>query len=395
MGIAFKEALALALQNIQVKNEYEVIDLANALGRVLFEDIYTSKNLPTFTNSAMDGYAFRYEDRAKRLKIVKKIYAGDNVEPILKEGECYKIMTGAKVPSDADTIIPYENVKKENEYISLEKDVKKGNAIRFKGEEVRVGQKILSKGEALDYAKIALLASQGIMKIKVYKKLSIAVISGGDELKEPWEKASEDEVYNINAIHFQMLLKRYGFESDYVGKLPDDLEKIESFLEQMQNYDVIITSGGISMGDADFTKRAFIDKGLKELFHGVRVKPGHPTMFGVMNESFVMAFPGNPLAAIVNLLLLGIPTLAKKQGLEQFSFQKVTLSMINDLKLKAGRVNIVLGKKEGSYFIPYKNNKYGSGMITPLVESNAIVIFDETKEEIKKGENIEAIICFK
>ncbi len=395
MGIAFKEALALALQNIQVKNEYEVIDLANALGRVLFEDIYASKNLPTFTNSAMDGYAFRYEDRAKRLKIVKKIYAGDSVEPILKEGECYKIMTGAKVPSDADTIIPYENVKRENEYISLEKDVKKGNAIRLKGEEVRVGQKILSKGEALDYAKIALLASQGIMKIKVYKKLSIAVISGGDELKEPWEKASEDEVYNINAIHFQMLLKRYGFESDYVGKLPDDLEKIESFLEQMQNYDVIITSGGISMGDADFTKRAFIDKGLKELFHGVRVKPGHPTMFGVMNESFVMAFPGNPLAAIVNLLLLGIPTLAKKQGLEQFSFQKVTLSMIDDLKLKAGRANIVLGKKEGSYFIPYKNNKYGSGMITPLVESNAIVIFDETKEEIKKGENIEAIICFK
>ena len=323
------------------------------------------------------------------------IHAGDIVEPILRENECYKIMTGAKVPSDVDTIIPYELVQREGAFIRLQADVKKGNAIRLQGEEIQKDDLILKKGERLDYAKIALLASQGIMRVKVYKPLSIAVISGGDELKEPWEEASEDEVYNINAIHFQMLLKRYGFESEYIGKVPDNLEQIEEFLEKIEGFDIIISSGGISMGDADFTKRAFVDKGLKELFHGVRVKPGHPTMFGVMRESFVMAFPGNPLAAIMNLLLLGLPVLFKMQGAKEFEFSTVPLKMGDDLKLKPGRANIVLGTMQKGFFNPYKNNKYGSGMITPLIESNALVVFDEKIEFVKKGEELEAIVCFK
>jgi len=395
MGIGFNEALEIALKEAKVSSEFEEVALKDALGRVLFEDIIAIKSLPTFNNSAMDGYGFRFEDRNEELKIVKKIYAGENVEPILEPKQCYKIMTGAKVPSDVDTIIPYEDVVINQDSIRLTKEVKKGNAIRLEGEEVEAGKQILSKGESLDYAKIALLASQGIVRIKVYKRLSIAIISGGDELKEPWEEASRDEVYNINAIHFQMLLKRYGFESDYMGKLPDDLEKIESFIEKMQGYDVIITSGGISMGDADFTKRAFVAKGLEELFHGVRVKPGHPTMFGKMSSSFVMAFPGNPLAAIINLLLLGVPVLAKMQGVREFSFTKIPLKMAQDLKLKAKRVNIVLGTIQDGLFRPYKNNKYGSGMITPLVESNALVCFDETQEFIAKGDEVEAIVCFK
>ncbi len=396
MVVGFKEALEIGLNSVKNSKEPEIVNLKEALGRVVYEDILAVKNLPTFTNSAMDGYGFRFEDKDNKLKIVKKIYAGDIVEPILNKNECYKIMTGAKVPSDVDTIIPYEKVEKNKEFIKiLDKNLKKGNAIRLKGEEIKEKELLIKKGERLDYAKIALLASQGIMQIKVYKRLSIGIISGGDELKEPWEEASEDEVYNINGIHFEMLLKHYGFESEYLGKLADNLEEIEEFIDKLKGYDVIITSGGISGGDADFTKKAFVDKGLKELFHGVKIKPGHPTMFGIIKDSFVMAFPGNPLAAIINLLLLGIPVISKMQGVKDFNFTKVSLFMSQDLYLKGGRVNIVLGEMQQKLFIPYKNNKYGSGMITPLVKSNAIVIFDEQKEFVAKGEEVEAIICFK
>ena len=387
----FLEAQNLALQSVKVTEKKEIIDIENALNRVVAEDIICVKDLPTYDNSAMDGYAFKYDDRNRDLKVVATIMAGDIQEPILKEAECYKIMTGAKVPKDVDTIAQREVCQESDGIMHLKCDVKLGNAIRIKGEEQKKGSILIEKGEILTSAKIALLASQGITKVEVYKKLSIAIVSTGNELKEPHEIASGDEVYNINAINIKMLLKNYNLDANYLGSIPDNLNQGVDFISKLKEYDLIISTGGISKGDADFTKEAFMQNGLEELFHGIKVKPGHPTMMGTMNNSFVMAMPGNPLAAIVNIILLSMPIIFKMQGVKNIFYEAITVQNGIELKLKPGRVNIVLGNLENGKFIAYKNNKYGSGMITPLVESSYIAMFNEDTGLVEQGANIDII----
>jgi len=395
MAIDFFDAKEIALKSITHTPQTQIIDIFDALGKVLATDIKAVKNLPSFNNSAMDGYAFRYEDINNTLEIVATIYAGNNQNPILKTNQCYKIMTGAKVPSDCDTVAQVELCTQEGNQVTINNQIKKANAIRLKGEEVKKGELILAKNQRLNYANIALLASQGIDKIEVYKELKIAILASGDELKEPWESASEDEIYNINSINIASFLREYGFKSDYLGRLGDNLEEITAQIAKLKEYDLIITSGGISAGEADFTKEAFLNNGFKELFHGVKVKPGHPTMFGLMDKTFVMAMPGNPLAAILNVMFLSLPVIFKLQGVDNFKFNKCKVKMAKDLKLKSGRLNIVLGSIKENKFYPYKDNKYGSGMIMPLVQSSAVALFEPNVSKLNENDEIEVYLLCK
>ncbi len=390
--VSYKEAINIALQSAQKRKKSEVVTIEEALYRVLSEDIYAVRDLPPFNNSAMDGYVFSYSQKEKKLKIIDTILAGDHKERRVNDGECYKIMTGAKVPESCDRVIPVELAAIEGDYLIVNQDIKEGNAVRLKGEELRKGERILKAGELLSPAKIALLASQGIVKVSVFKKLTVAIASTGNELKEPHEEAREGEIYNINAINIKMHLKALGFDADYLGSIPDDLEGSIKFIEQFKQYDVAITTGGVSKGDADYTEKAFLVNGLNELFKGIKVKPGHPTLFGMMEHTFVMAMPGNPLAAIVNILLLGVPVLCKLQGREEMFYKTCRVRMAKELRLKPGRANIVLGNLKDGSFYPYKNNKYGSGMISPLAQSDAIVLFGEDKSFIEEKSEIEAVL---
>ena len=391
--LSFDEAKARALKNAQKVLSSEVIFLNDALGRVLAEDIIVRKNVPSFNNSALDGFAFRYEDIDDKLKVVATIYAGDEPKELLQKNECYKIMTGAKVPSDADTIVAIEDcLEVSDEYIKVPIYLKKGNALRLKGEELKKGEALFKKGEKITSSVIALLAAQGIATVKVYKKLSIAVASTGNELKEPWEEASEDEIYNANSFGIIAQLKEYGFEPDYVGVIPDDLRKTVEFIDKLKDYDVIITTGGISMGDADFLEEAFLKNGLKELFHGVNVKPGRPTMMGQMGKTFVMAMPGNPLTTMLNLLLLSMPVLLKLQGFKNFNLSTIKATNVKEFKFKPNRTNLVLGYYKNGEFKVTRDNKIGSGMLLPLYESNAVMITKEGQSVVKVGDEVEAVL---
>ena len=387
----YQKALELALKNIDVTTKTEIIKLEESLNRILAKDIYATRDLPPYNNSAMDGYGFKYSDINSKLKVAKTILAGDIQEPILKNSECYKIMTGAKVPSDCDTIAPKEICEFKDGFIEILKDIKRGNAIRLKGEEIKKGELLLKKGERLNASKIALIASQGVNEVECFKELNIAIISTGSELKELGEVASDTQIYNINGINIKMHLKEYGINSIYLGVLPDNLDKSISFLKNLLEYDVIITTGGVSLGDADFTKEALLKNGFKEIFHGIKVKPGHPTLMGKIDKTFIMAMPGNPLAAIIHIIIMGLPIILKMQGAKNIFFSSKSAKISTDLKLKPGRVNIVLGSFKDNTFIPYKNNKYGSGMITPLAESNSIALFGESVDIIQKGKNIKLI----
>ena len=391
--ISFYEAREKALGGVRQKRNSEVVMLENALFRVLAKDVICQKNLPSFNNSAMDGFAFRFNDRGKKLKVALKIFAGDKPEAILKDGECYQIMTGAKVPSDADTIAPIENCTLlDGGFVVVPKDIKKGSSLRLKGEEQKKGEILLEKGTLLQPADIALLSSQGIVAVEVFTKVTIAVVSTGDEIREPWEDASEDEIYNANAYGITSMLKKFGFAPSYVGAIPDSLEKTIDFIEKLKKYDAIITTGGISMGEADFLNEAFIRNGLKSFFHGVMVKPGRPTMMGEMGESFVMAMPGNPLTSLVNTFLLSLPVLFKMQGSSKYHHAFTYAKNKKAFKLKKGRANVILGDIQNGEFEVANDNKYGSGMITPMCFSNAVAIFEAGVSEIKEGEFIKVIL---
>lgn len=388
----FEIAVQKALENSTVTKKTQKVHIDNLLGRVIAEDVVCIKNLPSFNNSAMDGFAVKASDAGKTLRVKKVIFAGESFEACLEENECYKIMTGAKVPEDADTIIPIEDVVSfEDDIVKIKEEVKKGSSLRLKGEEKTLGEVIFKKGEVITSSKIAVLASQGLTELEVFANLSIAVLSTGNELKEPWEEANEDEIYNCNSYALISFLKEKGFDAKYCGLVPDNLEESISFVRDLSSYDVIITTGGISMGDADFIGKAFLENGLETIFHGVNIKPGRPIMMGKMKDSFVMCLPGNPLTALVNMHLFAMPVLNKIQG-SNLIYHDVSLAKNKkEFKTKLGRVNVVLGTCEKGEYAVTRENKYGSGMITVLDESNSIVVTNESVSSIKEDEFVKVI----
>lgn len=374
--VDFDVACKKSLELVTVVNNNEIIHILESLGRVVSKDIICEKNLPSFNNSAMDGFAFKFTQSGKTLKVIDTIFAGDKKDfPVLKDDECYRIMTGAKVPANADTIIPIENcLNVSKETITLSEAIKQGRNLRLKGEELKVGEVIIKKGEKITSSHIALLASQGISVVDIYRKLKIAILSTGNELKEPWEKADEDEIYNCNAYAMISQLREKDFEATYCGVIPDNLDLSIVFIENLKDYDVILTTGGISMGDADYVANAFLANGLKIEYHGVNLKPGRAMMMGKLNKSLVISLPGNPLAAMINCYLFVIPVLKKLQGENAFYHDFTKVLNITDFKVKENRVEAVLGKVENANFIVTKENKYGSGMISAVYESNAILV---------------------
>ena len=388
----FKDAVSLSLNIADVTSFTEIVHIGDSIGRVLAQDIFCLKNLPSFNNSAMDGFAIKASDAGKRLKVVKTILAGENSDECLGDYECYKIMTGAKVPLDADTIIPIEDVLDYvNDEVSIKEDVKKNSCLRFKGEEKALEDILFSKGEVVTSAMVAILASQGVTMLSLYKKLNIAVVSTGNELKEPWESASEDEIYNCNSYALISLLKEKGFDATYTGVIPDSLESSIAYVGELKSYDLIITTGGISMGDADFMAEAFQSNGLEIAFHGVNIKPGRPIMMGKMENTFVMCLPGNPLTAMVNMHLFALPVLHKMQGSLTIFHDIDIAKNIQNFKTKSGRVNVVLGFYKNGEFRVTRDNKYGSGMITVLHDSNCILVTDEETALIREQESVKVI----
>ena len=391
----FQTAIEKSLDLANASSFKEIISISSAIGRVLSKDIICVKNLPSFNNSAMDGFAIKFSDAGKRLKIKRVIFAGDKKEKVeanLEENECYKIMTGAKVPFDADTIIPIENcLDVTNDSVTIPQEIKKGSNLRLKGEEQKEGSVILKKGEKISSSHITLLASQGLVMVEVYKNISIAILSTGNEIKEPWENADDEEIYNCNSYALISQLKEKNFDATYCGVIPDDLNESKEFIKKLKNYDVIITTGGISMGDADFVGEAFLDNGLDVAFHGVNIKPGRPIMMGKMNKTVVICLPGNPLTAMVNIYLFVIPMLKKLQGENSVNHGFTKVINQTHFKTKSGRVNVVLGKVQNGKFFVTRENKYGSGMITVLYESNSILVTNEQTSTISENQEVKVI----
>ncbi|AJC92394.1 molybdopterin molybdenumtransferase [Campylobacter subantarcticus LMG 24377] len=361
--------------HIKTRNEFEKVNLTQALGCILYEDIFVQKNLPAFDNSALDGYALNYALKNEMLKIKGSILAGDKNTYILEKNECYKIMTGAKIPQNANTILMFEEALLENEKLNA-KNAKENNAIRFKGEEAKLGELLFQKGQKITSGMIAMLAAQGIYELNVVKKMRVGIFSSGDELVEPWEDADEYNIYNANAFGIYAILQDYA-DVEYLGLIKDDLNAYKKLLENKQ-FDMLISSGGASVGEADFIKQALLECDFSPIFEKVNAKLcKHVKVFNKNNMLF-LALPGNPLASLISTHIFAKNILNLFYGLDLLEFLEVKLA--SDLNFKGGRNDFVFGKISQESFIPNKA-KFGSGMIKPLYENTHILItkIDDTK----------------
>ncbi|MCV3389934.1 molybdopterin molybdotransferase MoeA [Campylobacter lari] len=372
-------------EQIKAKNEFQRVNLTQALGCILYEDVFVKKNLPAFDNSALDGYALNYTHKNELLKIKGSILAGDKNDYIIEKNECYKIMTGAKIPQNANTILMFEDALLENGKLNA-KNAKENNAIRFKGEEAKIGELLFKKGQKITQAMIAMLAAQGIYELNVLKKARVGIFSSGDELVEPWEKADEYSIYNANAFGIYAILQDFA-DVEYLGLIKDDLNAYKKILNT-NDFDILISSGGASMGEADFIRQALLESGFSPIFEKVNAKLcKHVKVFNKNNTLF-LALPGNPLASLISTHIFAKNILNLFYGLDLLEFLEVKLA--SDLNFKGGRNDFVFGKISQESFVPNKA-KFGSGMIKPLYENTHILITKIDEIKLVKDQEVKVL----
>ena len=389
MGIYTKEALDKIILNTK-KVSYEMIPIEKAEFRISAENIFATYSLPPFNNSAMDGYAVKISDCGKKVKIIDTILAGSSKETQFSDGETIKIMTGARVPDSTEAIIPHELVNiLDNNLIELPKEIKKNQNIRFIGEDIQKSDKILSDGDEINFSNITILASQGVTHIKVYRKPKVVVFASGEELKLHYETIKEYQIYNSNTPSLLSRVKELGGDVAFTGMAKDSLESLNEIISNSLYADLIITSGGVSVGDADFTKEAFNQFNLNTIFDGIIIKPGKPTVFGKIGNTYILNLPGNPLAASLIFELFGKIILQILKGDKNIYHNSIVTKMGQDLKNKKGRVTIIPGFFNGESFIA--SEKRSAGMVGILQNCNSMIILDENSDFIKKGETIKIL----
>lgn len=377
--ISFRDAY-LTLLDQKLKLKTQKTPLFSAYGKVLAKDVFVLRNLPPFSNAAMDGYAV--SEIAQEYVLKGAIFAGERSgEPILPH-HCTKIMTGAVIPPNSLAVIPFEHTKIEGEKMIPLYPIKENQNIKFCGEDYKQGEPLLSCGERLDFASLSLLASQGISEVWTFQAPKIAIFSSGDEVKEPWEKAEDFQIYNTNAIAYHAILQENGWKSEYRGILPDCKEKLTQAVRDFEQYDIVLTSGGASVGEADFFEEALRENQAEILFHGINLKPGRPMLVAKLGDTLIFSLPGNPLSGALNLITLAIPALRALCKEQKFEPLMIEATMKGDLMLKGKRTHMILGLFDGEFFSPFGDGKYGSGSLVPLQHSNAIAIFDEGVNQI-------------
>ena len=300
-----EKARKLIKQFLSPVTETETVKIAHAFHRTLATDLLSPMNVPPHDYSSMDGYAVRHADLTGSINKLNKIgtaFAGKGFEGQVGAGECVRIMTGALIPQGSDTIVIQEHVKVEGDTIEIGAGYKRGQNIRLVGEDIEQGALILSRGQLIRPAEMGLLASLGFAEVSVYRKLKIAIFSTGDELIQPGETLGSGQIYNSNRYTLIGLLTELGVEIIDMGNICDDKNAVRAaLLRASSSADVIVTSGGVSVGDADYIKELLAEVG-EVVFWKMAMKPGRPLAYGKVGPCHFFGLPGNPVAVMVTFL---------------------------------------------------------------------------------------------
>lgn len=405
--LAFETALELILGSVNRTTPTERLPLELAVGRILAKDVKATFNYPIFDNSAMDGFVLRSSDTKNAspenpavLEVVGEISTGEFCETPLEEGKAYKIFTGAPLPPGADAVIEIEKVKVEDNRVYIKEPVKSGSNIRKAGSYAKLGEVIAQKGEEITPGKIGVLAAFGIGYVATYLKPKVAIVSTGSELREPClPLLKPGEVYNSNSYALTTAVNRNGGLATNLGSVEDDYQRLKEFLQNtLYEFDIYITTGGVSMGEKDFVKFLVKELGIDVKFHKVRIKPGKPTLFGTYDNGRRLFFglPGNPVSSLVNFYLLVYPAIRKIQGAKDLFKPKVKAVLTKDFKRKNAqrreyiRVRVNFGEDGTVYAEPYKNTS--SGDMLSMGFANGVAAIYEGVKEVGKGQTVEVIL---
>jgi molybdopterin molybdotransferase len=385
--ISFEKA-AVYIGDLALPLKTERVDLMQSLSRVLAEDIESDTNVPPFNKSAMDGYACRKEDLHNTLKVIEEIPAGKVPEKEIGINQCARIMTGATVPQGADFVMQIEHVEEISAgYIRRVKE-SSGSNICMAGEDVQKGEVVLNKGEVIMPMQIAILATAGVTKPLVYSPYLLGVISTGNELAEPWEFPGKSKIRNSNAWQLMAQAAALGYQPDYLGIVPDQEDALINVLSKaIARYDILLISGGVSVGDYDFVPGVLKSMGAEIVFHGLDAKPGKHLLFAKTTKTLIFGLPGNPVSSFVQFELLIKPLLMKMKGVTVMPETRQAFMDSEYVRKKADVLSFIPGKLSGQQHVEVLEY-HGSAHIHAYRKANCIIEIPKDVLQIKKGDQV-------
>jgi len=397
--IDINSALKQILEQIPILGK-ERINILSALGRVLAEDIAAPRHIPPWNNSAMDGYAVKWADikgaapdKPVILRVIADLPAGQIFNGRVGEKEAVRIMTGAPIPEGADTVVPVEDTEKAGEAVKILQETPPGKNIRLAGEDVKQGEEILSSGTILQPAHIGMLASCQRAFVYVYQKPRVAILSTGDELIEIDEPWTEGKIVNSNAYSIASQVKMCAAEPIILGIAQDRLEDLLNKIQQGLLADILITSGGVSVGDYDLVKDML--RKLGEInFWKVAMRPGQPLAFGLVSGKPLFGLPGNPVSSMVSFEQFVRPAILKMAGHTKIFRPTILAELGEDLEKKAGLTHFLRCRllRENDKIIATTTGEQGSGILSSMVKAQGLIVLPAELTKARPGQKVKVML---
>lgn len=395
-SLSFEQALERIKESIQPIKGKKNVSIREAAGHILAEDVTSPLDVPPFINSAMDGYAISSIDipqsGEQTLKVIGKSFAGAPFNGELKSGESVRIMTGAVVPDGADTVVMQEHAEVNGETIKIGSNHRPKQNVRNPGDDFFTGDTIIKAGERLSPAKLGLLASVGVTEFKVIRKPVVAFFSTGDELKGVGQALKPGDIYDSNRYILFGMLEKMGVECIDMGVVPDIKTEIEETLKEAASIaDLVITSGGASVGEADFIK-VILDEIGEVGFWKIAMKPGKPLAFGHINNTIFFGLPGNPVSAMATFYQFVQPSLKRLEGETINESVRLLAKCTNKLKKRPGRKDFqrgIMSNDENGHLVVDTTGIQGSHMLSSMAKANCFIVLDRDASDIEAGEMVE------
>lgn len=383
--IQVAEALNIIAENSS-KMPIAKIKVSKSLGYVLAEAIYSPIHMPPFRQSAMDGYAFTHSELTQ-FEVVKTSQAGDFLEGEIQKNQAVRIFTGAFVPDDTDTVVMQEHTCVTDNLLEIERMPVAGANVREKGEQIKKGELVFDVNTVITPAAIGFLACLGITKINVYEKPKVAILVTGNELVSAGKKLPKGKIYESNSLMLEVALKTIGIHKPTIFKVKDSLKKTIATVERgLANFDVLLISGGISVGDYDYVKEALLENEVTELFYKINQKPGKPLFFGRKENKIVFALPGNPASSLTCFYVYAFPALKKLMGFEAIHLPEMKRKINTDFKNTSGKTLFLKGLYEDEKVTVLESQS--SAMLNTFSIANGLIVVPHDVTAIKANEEV-------
>jgi molybdopterin molybdotransferase len=397
LAVSIDEALRLVLDSVRPLGS-ESVPIMEAANRVLCEDIVADTMVPPLDDSGMDGYALIAEDtrgasreHPVRLQVIGEVQAGAlSTGKEVAKGTAIRIMTGAPIPRGADAVIQVEDTQEDSGFVSVLRETAQFENYRYAGESIKIGDEVLFKGDRLTPSKVGILASLNYDKARVYRQPTVSIVSTGNELADIGEEIRFGQIRNVNAYTLYAEVEKYGGLPRYLGIVKDTMEDTKGIFLKALESDVVISTGGVSMGKYDFVKDIFSNLGIDIRFEWVKVKPGRPCTFGKKGDKLVFGLPGNPVSSLTSFIQFVRPAILRLMGATRIRKPVVNAILEEDIKKQPGKVFLLRGRftiRNNDFYVSTTGNQRSS-VLRSMSDANCLIVLSEDTARVKAGERV-------